>query len=270
MPELPEVETTRRGLEPHVVGKTITAVTIRQAKLRWPITSHLSHHITKQKLIQLERRAKYLLFHFQSGTMLMHLGMSGSCRVVAPPCDAGKHDHVDWLFHDGTLMRFNDPRRFGCVLWRADPWQDRLLAHLGPEPFADQFDASYLKQKASGRRVSVKQFIMDQRVVVGVGNIYASEALFMAGIHPKRHAGRVSLTRYARLVEAIKQVLQRAIEAGGTTLKDFVSAEGQPGYFKQDLLVYGRSGSPCTQCQGAIKNDVIQGRNSFYCHYCQQ
>ena len=270
MPELPEVEITCRGISPYVVGHKVSSIVVRQPKLRWPIPESLCE-LEGEKIISVKRRAKYILLESANGTVILHLGMSGSLRIVDASLSPEKHDHIDIVFSTEKAIRLHDPRRFGAVLWtREDPLQHSLLDHLGPEPLSDIFDASLLYKASRKRKVAVKSFIMNARVVVGVGNIYASESLFMAGISPKIAAGRISLVRYKKLVEAIKLVLARSIEKGGTTLRDFVQAEGKPGYFQQQLNVYGRTGEDCTVC-GSLIRQISQGqRSSFYCSYCQK
>ncbi len=268
MPELPEVETTRRGLQDRIVGRTLCSWVVRNAALRWPV--EIPAHLHGKKLIALSRRAKYLLFQFPEDTLILHLGMSGSLRLAPPHAPAGKHDHVDLRFSGGRTVRLNDPRRFGCLLW----WgygapEHRLLAHLGVEPLANDFTGAYLKERARGRRVAVKNFIMDSRIVVGVGNIYAVEALFLAGIRPTLAAGRVTRKGYEALAGAIRRVLEQALREGGTTLRDFVGSDGRPGYFKQRLNVYGRAGEPCRRCGVALVNRRIGGRSTVYCRKCQ-
>lgn len=271
VPELPEVETTRRGIAPYVVGERLEALRIRQRQLRWPIPRQLDVQWKGQVVKALERRAKYLVFRTDSGSALLHLGMSGSLRVLRKPSRAGTHDHVDLSFSGGHTVRFTDPRRFGCLLWTPDdPQEHPLLKNLGPEPLGDRFQASELYRRSRGRRVAVKSFVMDAHVVVGVGNIYASEALFRAGIHPRRPAGRISRDRYQRLHRTIRQVLTEAIEQGGTTLRDFVDEKGQPGYFAQSLAVYGRSGQPCHTCATRIRREVIGQRATYFCAHCQR
>ncbi|RTZ67525.1 MAG: DNA-formamidopyrimidine glycosylase [Aquificaceae bacterium] len=270
MPELPEVETTCRGIRPYVVGYNVRAIIVRQPKLRWQIPTSL-HELEGQKILSVTRRAKYILMESAKGTAILHLGMSGSLRVIDASLAPEKHDHVDIIFSTGKAIRLHDPRRFGAVLWtREDPLQHKLLCHLGPEPLSDEFDAMFLYKASRKRKVSVKQFIMNAQVVVGVGNIYASESLFMAGISPKIAAGRISLARYKKLVDAIKRVLARSIEQGGTTLRDFIQAEGKPGYFQQQLKVYGRAGEKCTVCKSQIKQISQRQRSSFYCSNCQK
>mgnify|MGYP001812700249 FL=1 len=270
MPELPEVETTRRGIAPHVTGECITRVIVRNPDLRWPVTRRLANELTGQVVRRVNRRAKYLLLETDAGTAILHLGMSGSLKLVAAREPAMKHDHVDIVFGK-TALRLTDPRRFGSLHWTRRPaGQHRLLAALGPEPLGDDFSGEYLYAQSRGRRVAIKPFIMNSQIVVGIGNIYANEALFMAGIHPKRAAGRISRRKYALLVEVIREVLSDAIDQGGTTLRDFVSGEGKPGYFSQHLNVYGRAGQPCISCRVPIR-EVRQGqRATFYCPKCQK
>ncbi|OOZ42344.1 DNA-formamidopyrimidine glycosylase [Solemya pervernicosa gill symbiont] len=269
MPELPEVETTRRGIEPHLKGATIDQVVVRQAKLRWPIPRGLDQKLAGESVVTVGRRAKYLLLQTAPGTLILHLGMSGSLRITASDTPAGKHDHFDIRFGD-QLLRLNDPRRFGAVLWcRGDPAKHKLLATLGPEPLDERFDGDHLHTLSRGRRVAVKQFIMDGKVVVGVGNIYASESLFRARIHPRTAAGKISRTRYLALTETIKEVLSEAITQGGTTLRDFTGSDGKPGYFTQQLNVYGRTGEPCPLCATPIKQLTLGQRSTFYCPSCQ-
>lgn len=271
MPELPEVVVTLRGLMPHVAGKQVSTVTVRESRLRWPIPGDLADQLSGQVLIDGRQRAKYLLFQFAHGHLMIHLGMSGNLRIVQSGVAPAKHDHVDIGFSDGTVLRFTDPRRFGSVLWLAgEPEQHKLLRHLGPEPFDPQFDGDYLYRQSRGKSLSVKQFLMDNRVVVGVGNIYANESLFLSGIRPKKAAGRISRKTYEALSENVKTVLRRAIEQGGTTLKDFVGNEGKPGYFKQELYVYGRAGQPCLQCDTQLKEIRLGQRSTVYCPFCQK
>jgi len=269
VPELPEVETTRRGIYPYLKGQTIKKVLIRNPNLRWPVSNEI-YALSDVKVQDITRRGKYILVHLPHGAIMIHLGMSGSLRVLDQAIDAGKHDHMDLILDSGVVIRFNDPRRFGSVLWCNTPQSHPLLANLGPEPLSDAFNAAYMYDLASGRRQSIKSFIMDSHVVVGVGNIYANESLFLAGIHPKRSAGRVSLKRYQVLVEKIKQVLELAICNGGTTLKDFVGSDGKPGYFAQKLHVYGRSGQACTRCKTPLKELRLGQRATVYCGVCQR
>ena len=274
MPELPEVETTCKGLAPHLVGERVSGLEVRQPKLRWPVPGGLAQKIEGQRLVGLERRAKYLLFRFKNGTLLVHLGMSGSLRIVKVDEPPQKHDHIDIRFGRGRsirVMRYCDPRRFGAFLWHeGDPFEHKLLNHLGPEPLSDDFNLDYLYSQSRGRAKAIKLLIMEQSAVVGVGNIYASEALFMAGIDPRREAGRISRKRLSRLVDSIKEVLQLAIKAGGTTLKDFVGGDGKPGYFSQELQVYGRVGEPCVSCSKPIKKIAQGQRATFFCSTCQK
>ncbi|NND64832.1 MAG: bifunctional DNA-formamidopyrimidine glycosylase/DNA-(apurinic or apyrimidinic site) lyase [Gammaproteobacteria bacterium] len=270
MPELPEVETTRRGIEPLLAGKVARNMLLRCTKLRRPIPRSLANVIQNQRLQAVGRRAKYLLFDFDRGQLLVHLGMSGSLRVLNQAKPAHKHDHWDINFDDNKTLRFTDPRRFGLTLWRdQNDDQGSLLDHLGVEPLTAGFNGQYLLQRARCRRVNVKSFIMDQRIVVGVGNIYASEALWLAGINPKRSAGRIALARYEKLTKAIKKVLNNAIEAGGTSLRDFSGVDGKPGYFQLRLRVYDREGKACRRCAGTIRRIVTTGRSTYYCPQCQ-
>ncbi len=275
MPELPEVETTRRGIEPHVVGREITAVTLRRPDLRWPIPSEVSALLPGQRIDAVERRAKYLLLHTAAGSALLHLGMSGMLRVLPPDAPLGPHDHVDIALapipgSGPRVLRFTDPRRFGCLLWQAPGERHPLLARLGPEPLTDDFDGDLLWHLSRGRSAAVKLFLMDNAVVVGVGNIYASEALFAAGIDPRRAAGKVSRARYARLATEVKRILAWAIERGGTTLRDFLNPDGAPGYFFRELNVYGRVGEPCRVCVTPIRQVTLGQRSTFWCPTCQR
>lgn len=270
MPELPEVETTRRGIQPYVEGETIIKMTVRQRGLRWPIPDGLETRISGQTVHQVARRAKYLLLQCDNGTLLVHLGMSGILRVRDNDDDIARHDHVDIYFSNDKVLRFTDPRRFGAILWAEGSGDTHpLIAHLGPEPLSDSFNADYLYQRAKGRRISIKSFIMDGKVVVGVGNIYANEALFLAGIHPATLAGRLGKIRMQKLVSAIKQVLDKALQAGGTTLRDFRKTDGNPGYFSQALQVYGRKDEPCPICQQPIQCIRQAQRATYYCKQCQ-
>lgn len=269
MPELPEVETTRRGIEPHLAGQTVEQVVVRNGRLRYPVPEDLDIRLSGQQICRVERRAKYLLIHAQTGTLLCHLGMSGSLRLVAAETPPEKHDHVDIVLSSGQALRYTDPRRFGLMLWTLEPEQHKLLQKLGPEPLGEAFTVDYLYERAKGRKVAIKPFIMDNAVVVGVGNIYASEALFTAGIDPRREAGSLSKKRLAVLVDEIRQVLARAIEQGGTTLKDFVGGDGQPGYFQQQLFVYGRAGLPCLTCGRELSEIRLGQRSSVFCRGCQ-
>ena len=270
MPELPEVETTRRGIAPYLIGHHVVALDIRQPRLRWPIPSVLRRRLPGQKIENVERRAKYLLVHTAAGSALLHLGMSGSLRILTADTPPGTHDHFDWRLDSGRILRYTDPRRFGCLLWQAPGSIHPLLAALGPEPLDEEFDGAYLWKKSRGRSAPVKAFLMDQKIVVGVGNIYAAEALFAAGVHPRRAAGSVSRERYARLAAEIKRILAHAITRGGTTLRDFISPDGVPGYFEQELFVYGRAGAPCKICGTPIRAVVLGQRSTFYCPRCQR
>lgn len=272
MPELPEVETSRRGIEPHIVNKKVKDVIIRQHQLRWPIPRSLPQKITSRKLLHVGRRGKYLLLAFDGdNTVIIHLGMSGSLRICTAATAAGKHDHIDFVFSNRKILRLTDPRKFGCVLWTDQPVeQHKLLSKLGPEPLSDEFDGEHLYSQSRKRSCSIKSLIMNSRIVVGVGNIYASEALFMAGINPKRKAGSLTKPRCQRLATAIKKILESAIKQGGTTLRDFTREDGQPGYFAQKLNVYGRAGEPCPECGKAIKQITQQNRSTFYCGHCQK
>ncbi len=269
MPELPEVEATRRGLAPHLLGHRVLALDVRQPQLRWPVAPELALQLPGKPILAVERRAKYLLVRVASGSALLHLGMSGSLRLVPADTPPGPHDHVDWRLDSGRILRLNDPRRFGCELWQPAGTLHPLLAGLGPEPLGPDFDGDLLWAHSRGRRGAVKVFLMNQSVVVGVGNIYASEALFLAGIDPRRAAGRVSRERYARLADAVRVVLGRAIERGGTTLRDFLAPDGRPGHFAQELLVYGREGETCRRCGAAIRAVALGQRASYFCPRCQ-
>lgn len=269
MPELPEVETTRRGLEPWLIGRTIQSVEAHETRLRWPFDVDWVEALAGSRILRLERRAKYLLMTLDRGTLLMHLGMSGSLRLVTPETPRKPHDHLCWQLDSGQQLRFHDPRRFGCVLLIEDVRNHPLLRHLGPEPLGPDFTGARLHEGARGRQTTVKSYLMDQQQVVGVGNIYASEALFKAGIHPARAAGRISRARYDRLATTIRETLQAAIDCGGTTLRDFVGGDGNPGYFQQTLQVYGRTGEPCRHCGTPIASRVIAQRNTFFCPRCQ-
>src|SRR4029077_18786758 len=244
-----EVETTRRGLRPYALRRRIVALEVYEPRLRWPVPRDLPAKVAGQRIVRTGRRAKYLLLELESGTLLMHLGMSGNLRVVPAQAPRVSHDHFDLVLDSGLALRFNDPRRFGSLLYTAeDPRQHALLKHLAAEPFARAFDADYLWRITRGRRVALKQLIMNSRLVVGVGNIYASEALFRARLRPQRRAATLTRAESARLVRAIRTVLRLAIRAGGTTLRDYLGADGAPGYFRQRLYVYERAGKPCRRC----------------------
>jgi formamidopyrimidine-DNA glycosylase len=270
VPELPEVETTLRGVAPHLVGKTITEIDIRERRLRWPVPKVIDG-LAGSEFLAARRRGKYLLFEVGGGTIILHLGMSGGLRVLDPEVEWKKHDHLALRLSSGKELRYHDPRRFGCVLFqKGDPESHALLKELGPEPLEDEFSAGYLVDAAKGRKVAIKQLIMNSKIVVGVGNIYACEALYLARINPTREAGKVSRAKLAKLVDAIRSVLGAAIESGGTTLRDFLNEDGQPGYFKQSLHVYGREGEECRGCGGKVKRIVQGQRSTFYCEKCQR
>lgn len=270
MPELPEVETTRQGIAPHCEGQIITRVLVRNGRLRWPVPDDLAARLQGQVIRTVERRAKYLFLHFDKGTVIVHLGMSGSLRVITDNTPAMSHDHVELTLDNGRILRFNDPRRFGCWLWTDDCSAHPLIRDLGPEPLSEAFSGAWLFRLSRGKQAPIKSFIMDNHAVVGVGNIYANEALFKAGIHPKRKAGRISLDRYHRLASAIKETLSAAILMGGTTLRDFVNSDGKPGYFAQSLLVYGRGGDNCVECHSTLKEVRMNNRSTVYCPRCQR
>ena len=270
MPELPEVETTLRGLQPYLEYQTIEQVIVRESRLRWPIPANLSQILTHQTVQQLQRRGKYLLMRVPTGTVILHLGMSGRLRLLRAATPAAKHDHVDIVMANHMVCRFTDPRRFGCLLWTdTAPIEHPLLKSLGPEPLNAEFSAGYLYQLSRNRKLTIKQFIMNSQVVVGVGNIYANEALFVAQIAPFCSAHQVSLDGYERLVIAIKDVLQEAIACGGTTLRDFLTADGHFGNFKPRLMVYGRTGKACVRCEHPLSHQWINRRISVYCPQCQ-
>ncbi len=271
MPELPEVETVLRGLEPYLSGQDIAGAVIRNRNLRWPIPAMLPSILRGQTIRALRRRAKYLLIECGGGTLILHLGMSGSLRLLSAATPAEKHDHFDLLLANGMAVRLRDPRRFGAVLWcEEEALRHPLLVRLGPEPLLEEFDAGYLYRATRKRSAAIKQVIMDNRVVVGVGNIYASEALFRAGIRPQLAAGKLSLARCDRLAQVIQETLKEAIVQGGSSLRDFVGSGGSPGDFQQHHRVYGRFGQPCSVCSTTIKH-IRQGqRSSFYCPACQR
>lgn len=270
MPELPEVETTKRGIEPHVVGRKVSSVLVRQSSLRWPVSPELGQSLTGQVITGVNRRGKYLFLETKAGRVMIHLGMSGSLRIQKGPTEPEKHDHIDIVFDDKSLLRYRDPRRFGSVFWVPEGTEHKLIASLGPEPLTKSFTADDLFRKSRGKKVSIKVFVMNSQVVVGVGNIYANEALFLAGIRPDKAAGTLSRVRFERLVGSIKQVLGDAIEAGGTTLRDFVHEDGSPGYFKQSLNVYDRGGLACTKCMRILKEIRLGQRTTVFCTKCQR
>ena len=269
MPELPEVEITRRGVIPHVVGKTVSAVFIHESRLRWPVSPDLAQMLTGQTITSLDRRGKYLLFETEVGRVMIHLGMSGSLRIAPFGSERRKHDHVEFVIDDDLALRFHDPRRFGSIFWLQGSAGHELIDTLGPEPLTTEFSGNYLFNLSRGRRTPIKNFIMNSKVVVGVGNIYANEALFMSGIRPSRLAGSISKERFFRLVESVKAVLKRAIESGGTSLRDFVREDGSPGYFKSELLVYGRAGEPCFTCGRQLTEFRLGNRSTVFCSRCQ-
>lgn len=269
MPELPEVETTLRGIEPHVLNKKISSIVVRQSSLRWPVpTRILKDKLIDQTFTSIKRRGKYLLLESSKEFLIIHLGMSGSLRIIQEE-KVKKHDHIDIEFKDGSILRYCDPRRFGCFLWTENPESHPLLKNLGPEPLGNEFNGQYLFNVSRGRKTPIKSFIMNSKFIVGVGNIYANEALFRAKIKPNRQAGRISLKRYEKLSKEIVIILRESIEQGGTTLRDFVGSNNKPGYFKQQLEVYGRQGEECKLCSSALKSLIIGQRSSVYCPKCQ-
>lgn len=268
MPELPEVETTLRGIKPHILNQKISQVIVRRPKLRWPIKSTINQLVKDKTVNNLYRVGKYLLLETSHGTIIIHLGMSGSLRIFTQPTPAQKHDHVDIIFNHQTILRLNDPRRFGAVLWAEDPFKHPLIANLGPEPLSKQFSGNYLWAMTQKRKVAIKNFIMNSKIVVGVGNIYANEALFDAKIHPNRSAHTLSVQECNALAKSIKKILRNAIKQGGTTLKDFVDSNGQPGYFSLQLKVYDRTGLPCFVCKNNIEEIRLGQRGTFYCPEC--
>lgn len=270
MPELPEVETTRRGIAPHLIGRRVIELIVRRRRLRWPVPPALATHLAGATIHDVSRRAKYLLLETEPGAVLIHLGMSGSLRVLPRDAPPHRHDHIDLVLDSGRALRFNDPRRFGCWLWQPRGRTHPLLRGLGPEPLDTAFDGDWLWRRARGRTAPIKSFLMDQRIVVGVGNIYVAEALFRAGIAPRRAAGRVSRERYARVAGAIRAVLTEAIAHGGTTLRDFLKPDGEPGYFEQALAVYGRAGGACRVCGTPVRGAVLGQRASYWCPACQR
>ncbi|MDH5649105.1 MAG: bifunctional DNA-formamidopyrimidine glycosylase/DNA-(apurinic or apyrimidinic site) lyase [Gammaproteobacteria bacterium] len=270
MPELPEVETTRRGIAPLVETQTIDHITVRQRNLRWPIPALLKKHLPGEKILSVTRRAKYLLLNTSAGTVLVHLGMSGSLSVVPLSLSFHTHDRFEMALSNGQGLRLHDPRRFGAVLWAgSDPLEHPLLASLGPEPLEPEFTEDHLYLRSRGRKRAVRDYLLDGGIVAGIGNIYANEALFRAGIRPTRAAGDVSRARYRILTESIRATLQEAIAAGGSSIKDFRNAQGRPGYFQQSLMVYGRKDQPCLQCGRVIRAQKQGNRTVFFCTRCQ-
>ena len=271
MPELPEVETVRRGVEPHLSGRRMVEMTLRDSRLRWPVDAELPELLKGRRFGAAKRRGKYLLLELGDGHLMVHLGMSGRLYLVKADQPAAVHDHIDWRLDNGYALRYSDPRRFGSVFYLpAGEPRHKLIDSLGPEPLSDAFDGEYLYQRSRGRKSAVKTFLMDSHLVVGVGNIYANEALFMSGILPSRAAGRISRQRYEQLAEAVKQVLQKAIAQGGTTLRDFVGGDGKPGYFSQELQVYGKAGQPCPSCKTPLVESRLGQRSTVFCRACQR
>ncbi|WP_269531283.1 bifunctional DNA-formamidopyrimidine glycosylase/DNA-(apurinic or apyrimidinic site) lyase [Chitinimonas sp. BJYL2] len=271
MPELPEVETTRRGIAPALAGQHIGGVIVRDSRLRWPVPADLGEAIRGKPILGVRRRGKYLLIDLPDGSLLIHLGMSGSLRVVDPAFPLAKHDHVDLLLSGGRCLRFHDPRRFGAVLWApGNALEHPLMRHLGPEPFDPAFHGDYLWRSAHASRRAIKLVLMDGQIVVGVGNIYANEALFRAGIRPARAANRLTRKESDLLVATVRDVLTEAIAAGGSTLRDFVDSEGKPGYFQQRYFVYGRGAESCLRCQSPIAEKKLGQRATFWCPQCQR
>ena len=270
MPELPEVETTLRGIEPHILNLPIERISIRESKLRWKVPKKdLKENLLNNYFSSIKRRAKYLVLNSKKGSLLIHLGMSGSLRILFEEVKPQKHDHIDIVFKNNCLLRFTDPRKFGSFLWAKDPEVHPLLKDLGPEPLGNSFSGEYLFQVSRKRKVPLKNFIMNAKVLAGVGNIYASEALFLAGIRPKKRACNISRKQYDLLAFSIKELLQNSINKGGTTLKDFVGSDNKPGYFKNELMVYGRAGKACKKCSSYLKEIRLSQRSSVYCPKCQ-
>jgi formamidopyrimidine-DNA glycosylase len=269
VPELPEVETTKRGLEPLILNRRILSAHIYKKKLRWEIPSHLIETLKQKTIHNISRRAKYLLIELSDGQLVIHLGMSGSMSVAPSSEPLKKHHHFELKLDNFTSIRFHDPRRFGSILWQDNDNQLKLLSDLGPEPLSYDFNDEVLYYASTGRSKNIKSFIMDSKVVVGVGNIYASESLFLAGISPKRVSGKTSKSRYETLTKSIKKILTDAINNGGTTLNDFSNVDGSPGYFAQILSVYDRDGMPCMRCNGKIKRIIQNQRATYYCPKCQ-
>ncbi|HHZ7547928.1 TPA: bifunctional DNA-formamidopyrimidine glycosylase/DNA-(apurinic or apyrimidinic site) lyase [Proteus mirabilis] len=268
MPELPEVETSRRGIEPHLVGNILHYAIVRNSKLRWPVSEKIKT-LLDEPILSVKRCAKYLLIELNQGWIIVHLGMSGSVRILPEEQPEEKHDHIDLVFRDGKVLRYTDPRRFGAWLWCEDLATSSVLAHLGPEPLSAQFNAQYLYQQSKNKKIAIKPWLMDNKLVVGVGNIYANEALFSSGIMPDRKASSLTEQECDVLVNAIKAVLTRSIEQGGTTLKDFLQSDGKPGYFAQELFVYGRKDKACLICGHTIESIKQGQRSTFFCRHCQ-
>ena len=269
MPELPEVETTRIGIAPFLLGEVVQSITVRNYKLRWPILKSIHQKLPGQEIREVKRRGKYIILMTDQASVIIHLGMSGHLNILLKPTPPQKHDHVDIVFNSGITLRFTDPRRFGCFIYTKTPYQHKLLSDLGVEPLSEDFSADYLYKKSRTRKTSIKNLIMDAKVVVGIGNIYANESLFKSEISPKRHANKISFDRYQLLVQSIKEVLENALQKGGTTLRDFVNSEGKPGYFQQELAVYGRDGQACFKCKKPIQIYRLGQRSTYYCSNCQ-
>jgi formamidopyrimidine-DNA glycosylase len=269
MPELPEVETTRQGILPHCSNEVLKKIIVREHRLRWPIPENLNQYMQNQKILDITRRSKYLLWRFHKGVLLVHLGMSGVLRVLSKFTPPAKHDHVDFELASGKIIRFTDPRRFGAILWTEDASTHPLLTHLGPEPLSAEFTPEYLQKKLMKTTRPIKLALMDASVVVGVGNIYANEALFLSQLHPERSANRLTLKEIMTLVKNIKMTLEKAIKAGGTTLKDFLQSDGRPGYFRHELLVYGRKDQPCLKCAMLLQEIRLSNRSTVFCPQCQ-
>jgi len=270
MPELPEIETVCRGLAPHLENQMLRGARVREPRLRWPVPADLDDLTRGQRIHRLTRRGKYLLALLDHGTLIMHLGMSGSLRLTSAGITPEKHDHLDLLLDDERVLRYRDPRRFGALLWSAQPEQHPLIAHLGVEPLSEAFNAASLHALCQGRKTAIKLLLMDARLIVGVGNIYANESLFHAGIDPRLAAGKLSRPRCTRLVDAVRETLAQAIAAGGSSLRDFVDGHGNPGYFQQSYFVYGRAGEHCHACGAAVRQIRQSARSSFYCPHCQR
>jgi formamidopyrimidine-DNA glycosylase len=270
MPELPEVETTMNGIRPYLEGRQINELIVRERRLRWLIPDGLEGSVRRRKVSKIERRGKYILIHLSRGGLIIHLGMSGSMRVLIRPERPGRHDHFDIVNESGEIIRFRDPRKFGCLLFSSSNlYNHPRLQCLGVEPLTSEFHGTLLYNLSRKRNIPVKTFIMDGSIVVGVGNIYASESLFDSGIHPRRKCSRISLRRYTQLSASIRSILKNAIDKGGTTLQDFVGVEGNPGYFEQELTVYGRENQLCVKCRSTIRRMMIAQRSTFYCPQCQ-
>ncbi|MDR0217388.1 MAG: bifunctional DNA-formamidopyrimidine glycosylase/DNA-(apurinic or apyrimidinic site) lyase [Enterobacteriaceae bacterium] len=269
MPELPEVETSRRGIEPHLAGNVIQYVEVRNSRLRWPVSEQIMK-LSDSPVLSVQRRAKYLLLELTNGWIIVHLGMSGSLRILLQESPPAKHDHIDLVMADGKILRYTDPRRFGAWLWSDNLTECSVLAHLGPEPLSEEFDGAYLYHLSRNKKTAVKPWLMDNKVVVGVGNIYANEALYVAYILPERPVNSLTQKEADLLAETIKQILRRSIEQGGTTLKDFLQSDGKPGYFAQELFVYGKKGERCPKCGGKIESIKLGQRSTFFCRQCQR